>query len=136
MLLNVETAPDGKPVFTPPLRVVPAPAPAPAAPAGWYLWLKAGLDFVFALLLLALTAPVILVAALLVRLTSRGPAFYSQTRMGLNGRPFTIYKLRSMYYQCERTSGARWSGKGDPRVTPLGWLLRVTHIDELPQLWN
>jgi lipopolysaccharide/colanic/teichoic acid biosynthesis glycosyltransferase len=111
-------------------------AAAPAPPGRLYLRVKAALDFLFALLLLILSAPVVLIAALLVRLTSRGPAFYSQTRMGLNGRPFTIYKLRSMYQNCERAGGARWSTRGDPRVTPLGRLLRATHIDELPQLWN
>src|SRR5262249_35721887 len=81
-------------------------------------------------------SPVVLLAALLVKLTSRGPVVYSQTRVGLNGRPFTIYKLRSMYYNCECASGARWSSRGDPRVTPIGWVLRATHLDELPQLWN
>ena len=67
---------------------------------------------------------------------SRGPAFYTQTRLGMGGREYTIYKLRSMFHECERQSGACWSTTGDPRITPVGlWLLR-THIDELPQLWN
>src|SRR5205814_291249 len=72
----------------------------------------------------------------LVRITSRGPAFYTQTRLGLRGRTFTIYKLRSMYEYCENHSGPLWSSKDDPRVTPLGRFIRRTHIDELPQLWN
>ncbi len=93
-------------------------------------------DLVFAAVLLVLTAPVILVAALVVKLTSRGPAFYSQTRLGLGGRPYTIYKLRSMTHNCERASGARWSTAGDARVTRVGRVLRRLHIDELPQLWN
>lgn len=93
-------------------------------------------DCALAGLLLALTAPVIAAAALLVRLTSRGPAFYSQARVGLRGRSFTIYKLRTMTYNCEAATGARWSGPDDPRVTRVGRWLRRTHIDELPQLWN
>jgi lipopolysaccharide/colanic/teichoic acid biosynthesis glycosyltransferase len=105
-------------------------------PPRWYRRVKPALDFLLALVLLILTAPLLGLAALLVKLTSRGPAFYSQTRLGLDGRPFAIYKLRSMYEDCEKTSGARWSVRGDPRVTPIGWLLRVTHLDELPQLWN
>jgi len=101
-----------------------------------YLAAKAVLEFCMAALLLAVTAPVILLCALLVKLTSRGPAFYSQTRLGLGGRPYRIYKLRTMYHQCELRSGPQWSQKGDLRVTPLGRLLRSTHLDELPQLWN
>ena len=74
--------------------------------------------------------------AVLVRLTSRGPAFYSQQRVGQFGRVFTIYKLRTMYHQCERLTGPTWSVPGDPRVTPVGRVLRAIHVDELPQLVN
>jgi lipopolysaccharide/colanic/teichoic acid biosynthesis glycosyltransferase len=94
------------------------------------------IDFLLAALIALPALPVILVAALLVRLTSRGPAFYSQTRIGLGGKPFTIWKLRTMTHRCEEATGARWCVPGDPRVTALGWLLRKTHLDELPQLWN
>jgi lipopolysaccharide/colanic/teichoic acid biosynthesis glycosyltransferase len=104
--------------------------------AGWYGPCKAAAETLFALALLLLTAPVIGLAALLVRLTSSGPAFYSQTRVGRNGRPYTIYKLRTMYHECEKHSGPRWSTTGDTRITPAGRFLRRTHIDELPQLWN
>jgi lipopolysaccharide/colanic/teichoic acid biosynthesis glycosyltransferase len=86
--------------------------------------------------MLVLAAPFVLIALVLVRLTSRGPAFYSQVRLGLNGRPFRIYKIRTMWHECERATGPRWSVPGDPRVTPVGRLLRATHVDELPQLWN
>src|SRR5262249_48162069 len=89
-----------------------------------------------ALALFVLTAPVTLLAMLLVRLTSRGPAIYVQRRVGRGGREFRIYKIRSMYHDCERKSGACWASKHDPRVTPLGRVLRRTHFDELPQLWN
>jgi lipopolysaccharide/colanic/teichoic acid biosynthesis glycosyltransferase len=94
------------------------------------------LDGVLGLVLLVLSAPLILLAGLLIRLTSRGPVFYSQTRSGRNGRPFTLYKIRTMYHDCEQQSGPRWSRPGDPRVMPVGRLLRKTHLDELPQLWN
>jgi lipopolysaccharide/colanic/teichoic acid biosynthesis glycosyltransferase len=97
---------------------------------------RAAVDFVLALTLLTLGAPFVLLAAVLIRLTSRGPALYSQTRLGLGGVPFTIYKLRTMYHDCERRSGVRWSGPGDKRVTPVGWFLRRIHLDEVPQLWN
>jgi lipopolysaccharide/colanic/teichoic acid biosynthesis glycosyltransferase len=101
-----------------------------------YLTVKAVVEYALSVVLLILAAPVIAVCAVLVRLTSRGPAFYSQTRLGLGGRPYRIYKLRTMYHQCELLSGPRWSQSGDTRVTPLGRLLRSTHLDELPQLWN
>ncbi len=102
----------------------------------FYLPLRRGLDFMLALLLSMIALPVVLLAALAVRLTSRGPAFYTQVRTGKNGRTFTIYKLRSMIHKCESLTGPRWTIPGDPRVTPIGWLLRRTHIDELPQLLN
>ncbi|MBV9122616.1 MAG: sugar transferase [Planctomycetes bacterium] len=98
--------------------------------------LKGGLDFVLAGTLLLLASPVVLLAAALVKLTSRGPAFYSQARLGRHGRVFRIYKLRTMVHNCERQSGPRWCLPRDARVTPLGRFLRRTHLDELPQLWN
>jgi lipopolysaccharide/colanic/teichoic acid biosynthesis glycosyltransferase len=100
------------------------------------LWCKPGVEFAAALVLLVFAAPIILLTALLVKLTSRGPAFYSQTRLGRYGRAFTLYKVRTMAHNCEKGSGARWSTPGDPRITPVGALLRKTHLDELPQLWN
>jgi lipopolysaccharide/colanic/teichoic acid biosynthesis glycosyltransferase len=89
----------------------------------------------FASLLLTATAPLIALASLLVRLTSRGPVFYTQERLGLNGRRFTIYKVRTMYQDSE-PNGPIWSVRGDRRVTPVGRYLRWSHIDELPQLIN
>jgi lipopolysaccharide/colanic/teichoic acid biosynthesis glycosyltransferase len=102
----------------------------------WYVPCKTAIDFVAAAVLLVLAAPLIALAALLVKLTSRGPAFYTQTRVGRNGRLFTIYKVRTMVHRCESLTGPRWSVPGDPRVTALGQVLRVTHLDELPQLLN
>jgi lipopolysaccharide/colanic/teichoic acid biosynthesis glycosyltransferase len=107
-----------------------------AVQGNWYVPLKTAVEFVAALGILVLTAPTILVCALLVRLTSRGPAFYSQLRLGQFGRPYRIYKLRTMYHNCESSSGPKWSQVGDPRITPLGRFLRRTHLDELPQLLN
>ena len=102
----------------------------------WYWRIKILFDFTLALGILIFTAPVILIAMLMTRLSSRGPALYSQTRVGIDGKPFTIYKIRSMTHQCESLTGAQWSKPGDSRITPVGRLLRTTHIDELPQLWN
>jgi lipopolysaccharide/colanic/teichoic acid biosynthesis glycosyltransferase len=102
----------------------------------WYRSCKRLADFVLAALLTILALPLIALAALLVKLTSRGPAFYSQTRVGEEGRQFTIWKLRSMIHNCESLTGPRWSMPGDPRVTRVGAFLRASHLDELPQLWN
>jgi Undecaprenyl-phosphate glucose phosphotransferase len=91
-----------------------------------------GLSFV-ALLLLALPFAIV---ALAIRLTSTGPVFYRQERMGLDGKPFLIYKFRSMYIDAERETGPVFASSDDPRCTPVGRLLRRTNVDELPQLWN
>jgi lipopolysaccharide/colanic/teichoic acid biosynthesis glycosyltransferase len=102
----------------------------------WYPGAKAVADFVLAAVALVPALPLMLLAALAVKLTSRGPAFYSQARLGKGGRPFTIFKLRTMIHNCESLTGPRWSIPGDPRITPVGWFLRRTHLDELPQLFN
>jgi lipopolysaccharide/colanic/teichoic acid biosynthesis glycosyltransferase len=103
---------------------------------GWYAACKTAADVAAAALLLVATAPLILLAVVLVKLTSKGPAFYSQTRLGRFGRPYLICKIRTMWHDAERLSGPQWCKKGDPRITPVGRILRLTHIDELPQLWN
>jgi lipopolysaccharide/colanic/teichoic acid biosynthesis glycosyltransferase len=110
--------------------------PAVRPPATWYPAVKTAADFVLALGLTVVALPVMALLATAVKLSSRGPAFYTQTRVGCGGRPFTIYKLRTMIDNCESLTGPRWCVPGDPRVTRLGWLLRVTHLDELPQLIN
>jgi lipopolysaccharide/colanic/teichoic acid biosynthesis glycosyltransferase len=117
-------------------RAVTIPGEAPAPSVSWYAACKAPADVVAALLLLALTGPLILLLLALVRLTSRGPALYTQSRLGLGGRPYKIYKIRTMRHDCERLTGPQWSTVGDPRVTLLGRFLRPSHLDELPQLWN
>ena len=92
-------------------------------------------DVVGSLILLLLSMPLMLVAALLIRLEDGGPIFYSQQRSGLNGQPFRVWKLRTMGLDAER-SGAQWVRAGDSRITSIGKLLRLTRIDELPQLWS
>ena len=101
-----------------------------------YVVSKATLDCLAALAMLAISWPLILTLMALVRLTSRGPALYKQVRLGLDGRPYQIFKLRTMSHDCERATGPQWAKARDPRATPLGRFLRATHLDELPQLWN
>lgn len=91
---------------------------------------------IIAAVLLLPALPIIGLCALLVRLTSRGNPFYAQERVGLSGRTFTLYKVRSMVIDAESTTGAVWAKEGDPRVTAVGRFLRFTHLDELPQLFN
>ena len=97
--------------------------------------LKRVVDFVFGSFLLTVLSPVILLTAIVVRVTSKGPIFYSQERVGLDGRPFKIYKFRTMHVDAEK-GGAKFAVRGDPRVTRLGRFLRRFNIDELPQLVN
>jgi lipopolysaccharide/colanic/teichoic acid biosynthesis glycosyltransferase len=102
----------------------------------WYMPVKRVCDGALALVLLAFAAPIVFLAALLVKLSSRGPAFYRQVRLGKDGRPFTLLKLRTMKNNAEAETGPVWSVENDSRITSLGQLLRRTHIDEFPQLVN
>ena len=86
-------------------------------------------------ILLALNFPIIALFALLVKLDSKGPAFFRQTRVGLYGQPFTVHKLRSMRMDAE-AGGAKWAERDDPRITRLGRFIRKVRIDELPQVWT
>jgi sugar transferase (PEP-CTERM system associated) len=97
---------------------------------------KRGLDVIAAFVGLVILSPVLCLVAIAVRLTSPGPALYSQKRVGNNGRVFVIHKFRSMRVDAEAKTGAVWSVENDPRVTPLGRILRRTRLDEVPQLWN
>jgi lipopolysaccharide/colanic/teichoic acid biosynthesis glycosyltransferase len=103
---------------------------------GWYGVVKRSVDIVVAALLVVPALPIIFLAALVIKISSRGPAFYSQVRLGRHGRPFKIYKIRTMSHECEMLSGPRWSTPGDPRITRIGAILRRRHVDELPQLLN
>jgi lipopolysaccharide/colanic/teichoic acid biosynthesis glycosyltransferase len=110
-------------------------SPLPARPQ--YEWPKRIFDRTAGFTLFVLFFPAMAIAWALVRLTSNGPGIYTQTRVGLDGQNYRIFKLRTMTHNCEaKTGGAKWSTKGDTRVTPLGKILRTLHIDELPQLWN
>ena len=93
------------------------------------------LDVFGSLLLLTLTAPLLAVAMVLIKLDSPGPLFYRQARVGLHGREFTLLKLRSMREDAE-ADGPRWAEEHDPRVTRVGAFIRAYRIDELPQLLN
>ena len=97
---------------------------------------KRGLDVVAALAGITLFAPLFPLIALAVRLTSSGPIFYRQERMGLDGRSFQLLKFRSMVHDAERTTGPVWTEERDPRVTPVGNFLRKFSLDELPQFFN
>ena len=88
-----------------------------------------------AVALLGLSIPFTIIAAL-IKATSAGSVFYRQERMGLDGRPFSVYKFRSMLEDAERDTGPVWTRKDDPRRTPVGRVLRRFSLDELPQLWN
>jgi lipopolysaccharide/colanic/teichoic acid biosynthesis glycosyltransferase len=121
-------------------RIAAAPAwradVADLPPPPAYFRRKAVLDRVLAILLLVPGLPIIGLLALLVRLTSRGPAIYSQVRVGRRGRRFTMYKIRTMRLDAETASGPVWTQSRDPRITLLGRVLRRVHLDELPQLFN
>jgi len=105
--------------------------------SGWNAAVKRLFDVVFALAALALLAPLMAVVALAVKLTSRGRVFYTQRRASIGGREFDILKFRSMYADAERDTGAVWgAAPHDPRITPVGRVLRKLSLDELPQLFN
>ena len=121
----------------PEIRVpMPRPVAAPVPTVANYA-IKPVLDYALGVFLFVLLFPAMVLSMLAVRITSSGPALYSQCRVGRGGRIFTIYKIRTMYHECEAKSGIVWSsGKGDLRITPLGRILRALHLDELPQLAN
>jgi sugar transferase (PEP-CTERM system associated) len=93
-------------------------------------------NWCIALVGIIVTLPLMLLTALVVRLSSPGPILYRQVRVGLGGTPFTLYKFRSMRADAEIRTGAVWASKNDPRITPVGKLLRKRRLDELPQLFN
>lgn len=100
------------------------------------LWLKRVIDIFLALIGMIILAITTIIFAPIIKLTSPGPVFYSQKRVGYMGRPITIHKFRSMRNDAEKKTGAVWAQKDDPRVTPIGKFMRKTRIDELPQFWN
>ncbi|MBD3392356.1 MAG: exopolysaccharide biosynthesis polyprenyl glycosylphosphotransferase [Chitinivibrionales bacterium] len=103
---------------------------------GWEAQIKRLLDIVVSLLVLVLGIPLWIALAVIIRVTSPGPAIYKQERIGRNGRPFTLYKYRSMYQDAETRTGPQWATEDDPRVTPVGRFIRKTRLDEFPQFIN
>jgi len=117
-------------------------------------WIRQGVNMALAIIALVVLLPILLVIAVLVKMTSRGPVLYTQERVGLDrrgrsqrsinhrraldlgGQPFTIYKFRTMHVNAEHKTGAVWAAKDDPRVTEVGKFLRQYRLDELPQLIN
>lgn len=97
---------------------------------------KRCVDIFGAVVALVLFSPVMLLTAVIIKLTSPGPLIYKQERVGLHNRPFKMYKFRSMEVQDPHREKGQWTTPGDPRVTPIGKLIRRTSIDEMPQLFN
>lgn len=114
---------------TPLIEVNPEIMPA------WQFSVKRAVDISVSALALLLLTPFLLIIAFLVKLSSPGPVLFSQERIGKYGRPFRIYKFRSMYCDAEK-HGPQLSSTTDPRITPIGRWLRRTRMDELPQFWN
>lgn len=104
-------------------------------PKSKLIW-KRLLDILFGVIGLIISAPFILVFEIIIKLTSPGPVFFKQERVGYMGKNFKVIKLRSMRNDAEAKTGAVWAKKNDPRVTPVGRFMRKTRIDEIPQFWN
>ncbi len=102
----------------------------------WEKSMKRIIDILMSFILLIVSFPVTLIAAIAIKLESRGPVFYKQERMGLNGKVFKIIKFRSMVQDAEKASGPVWSTKGDSRITKVGKFIRRVRIDEIPQIIN
>jgi len=101
----------------------------------WESTVKRTIDIVFSILVLIFLSPMYLLLAILIKLDSKGPVFYSQERVGKGGKPFYIYKFRSMRTDAE-SMGPQLSSENDPRITKIGKILRKTRLDEFPQFWN
>ena len=131
-LLGIDTVQGGIEDFDglPMIRLIESPL------VGWNAVLKRGFDVVFASAALVLGAPLYAALALAVKLSSPGPIFYRQERMGLDGQLFSMWKFRTMVPDAERETGAVWAVEHDSRRTPLGAFLRKTNLDEIPQFWN
>ncbi|WP_277656458.1 exopolysaccharide biosynthesis polyprenyl glycosylphosphotransferase [Seleniivibrio woodruffii] len=100
-----------------------------------YSRLKRITDIFLAVIGLTISLPLLLIAAVMIKIDSKGSILFSQTRTGKNGKPFTIYKLRTMRQDAEK-DGAKWASQNDSRITPVGNFLRKTRIDEIPQMYN
>lgn len=101
-----------------------------------YKIIKRTADIIFSSIALILSIPIMLITCLCVAIESKGSPIFKQERLGLNGKPFTVYKIRSMRIDAEAISGPKWAEKDDPRVTRVGRFIRRTRIDEIPQILN
>jgi len=100
----------------------------------WQAGMKRMIDIASSLAIMTIVAPLFVFVMLAIKLTSKGPVFYTQERIGQYGRRFWVWKLRTMRVDAEK-AGPQWAGKKDPRITPIGKFLRKTRLDEVPQLW-
>ena len=101
----------------------------------YYESIKSSIELIFSLLLLIIAVPICILACIAIYVELRVNPIYTQKRVGLNGRVFKIYKLRSMYIDAEK-DGPKWASENDERITKVGRIIRKTRIDELPQLVN
>lgn len=101
-----------------------------------YFFIRRIIDTLIALVALVLLSPILLIVAIAIRLDSKGGAIFKQKRIGLNGKPYNMYKFRSMVTNAQNMGTGVYSFEGDPRITKVGRFIRRTSIDELPQLWN
>jgi len=102
----------------------------------WEKKLKRLMDIVISLLILLVSSPIIILTAIAIKIDSEGSVFFKQERLGQNGKPFNVYKFRSMIKDAEKYTGPVWSQKNDPRVTRMGKFVRKVRIDEIPQMLN
>ncbi len=128
-------APDVLPALLPDEDVVVLPKVKRIAGGAVYRFSKRSFDILMSACALIVLAIPMMVIAILVKATSRGPAIYSHRRVGLDGKEFMLHKFRSMNEDAEG-KGACWTADGDDRITPLGKKLRMSRLDELPQFWN
>lgn len=102
----------------------------------FYFFIRRIIDTIIALIALVLLSPILLIVAIAICLESKGGAIFKQKRIGLNGKPYDMYKFRSMVKNAQNMGTGVYSFEGDPRITKVGHFIRRTSIDELPQLWN
>jgi exopolysaccharide biosynthesis polyprenyl glycosylphosphotransferase len=101
-----------------------------------YIALKRAFDVVASIIGIIFLSPLFIIFSLLIKLTSKGPIFYNQTRVGKDGELFEMYKFRTMRVDAEQGTGPVWAAENDPRLIPVGKILRKTHVDEIPQFIN
>ncbi|MBI3815804.1 MAG: undecaprenyl-phosphate glucose phosphotransferase [Nitrospinae bacterium] len=103
---------------------------------GWNIVIKRAVDIIFSVIIIILASPLMFAVSILIKITSHGPLFYKQERMGMDGKRFFVYKFRTMSVNAEEKTGPVWARANDERRTPIGTFLRKTNLDELPQFFN